>query len=177
MRCGVNARLEVWRQTLESKGFKLSRITTEYLECKFSVGAHEAEVHVKLDTQVIPQRDRFKYLGSVIQGNGEIDEDVAHRIGVEWMKWRLVSGVLCDKNVPPRCKGKFYKAVVRPSMLYGAECWPVKKSHVQKLKVAEMRMLRWMCGHTRRDKIRNEYIRDKLGVAPIEDKLRESRLR
>ncbi|KAF3663887.1 30S ribosomal protein S6 alpha, chloroplastic [Capsicum annuum] len=35
------------------------------------------------------------------------------------------------------------------------ECWPVKNSHIQKTKVAEMRMLRWMCGFTRRDKIRN----------------------
>ncbi|XP_009613960.2 secreted RxLR effector protein 78-like [Nicotiana tomentosiformis] len=34
--CGVNERLEVWRQTLESKGFKLSRIKIEYLECKFN---------------------------------------------------------------------------------------------------------------------------------------------
>ncbi|PHT92213.1 30S ribosomal protein S6 alpha, chloroplastic [Capsicum annuum] len=35
------------------------------------------------------------------------------------------------------------------------ERWPVKNSHIQKTKVAEMRMLRWMCGFTRRDKIRN----------------------
>ncbi|XP_070051793.1 uncharacterized protein [Nicotiana tomentosiformis] len=109
--------------------------------------------------------------------NGEINEDVAHRIGAGWLKWRLASGVLCDWNVPPKLKGKFYKAVVRPAMLYEAECWPVKKSHAQKMKVAEMRMLRWMCGHTRKDKIRNEYIRDKVGVAPVEEKLRESRLR
>ncbi|KAG5608215.1 hypothetical protein H5410_019496 [Solanum commersonii] len=34
-RNGVNAKLEVWRRTLESKGFRLSRIKTEYLECKF----------------------------------------------------------------------------------------------------------------------------------------------
>ena len=38
-------------------------------------------------------------------------------------------------------------------------------------------MLRCMCGHTRLDKIRNEVIRDKIGVASIGDKLRESRLR
>ncbi|XP_019230933.1 PREDICTED: uncharacterized protein LOC109211809 [Nicotiana attenuata] len=32
-RGGVNERLEVWKQTLESKGFKLNRTKTEYLEC------------------------------------------------------------------------------------------------------------------------------------------------
>ena len=43
--------------------------------------------------------------------------------------------------------------------------------------VAEMRMLRWMCGVTLRDRFRNEAIREKVGVASIQAKLRESRLR
>ncbi|XP_019256326.1 PREDICTED: uncharacterized protein LOC109234715 [Nicotiana attenuata] len=123
---GVSTRLEVWRQALESKGFKLNQSKTEYLECKFSNGMHEAKVEVKTNTQVIPKRDSFKNLGSIIQGNKEIDEDVTHRIGAGWMRWRLDSGVLCDKNMPPRLKGKFYKVVGRLTMLYGAECWPVK---------------------------------------------------
>ncbi|XP_070043178.1 uncharacterized protein [Nicotiana tomentosiformis] len=93
------------------------------------------------------------------------------------MKWRLASGVLCDKNVPLRLKGKFYKVIVRPTMLYGAECKPVKNSHTQKLKVDEMRMLKWMYGHTRLDKIKNEVIRKKMGVSSVEDKMREARLR
>ena len=38
-------------------------------------------------------------------------------------------------------------------------------------------MLRWMCDHTRRDRVRNEDIRDKVGVAPIEEKLIQHRLR
>ena len=62
-------------------------------------------------------------------------------------------------------------------MLYGAECWPVKNSHIQKLKVAEMRMLRWMCGLTRRNRVKNDVIQEKVGVASVEDKLREARLR
>ncbi|KAF3616363.1 putative protein phosphatase 2C 47-like [Capsicum annuum] len=67
-------------ETLESKEFRLSRTKTEYLECKFSDLSHEADVVVKLDSQVVQNRESFKYLGSMIQGNGEIDEDVTHRI-------------------------------------------------------------------------------------------------
>lgn len=112
-----------WRQTLESKSFKLSRTKTEYMECKFSNGTQEGNMEVRLDTQVIPKRGSFKYLGFIIQGNGEIDEDVTNSIGARWMKRRLAFGVLCDKNVSLRLKGKFYNVVVRPTMLYGAECW------------------------------------------------------
>ena len=52
-----------------------------------------------------------------------------------------------------------------------------KKQHTQKISVAEMRMLRWMYGKTRMDKVRNEDIRSLVEVAPIEDKMRENRLR
>jgi len=34
-----------------------------------------------------------------------------------------------------------------------------------------------MCGNMRRDKVRNENIRTKIDVAPIEKKMRENRLR
>jgi len=67
--------------------------------------------------------------------------------------------------------------VVRPFLLYEAECCPIKRLHIQRMKVAEMRMIRWIYGHTRLDKIRNEVIRSKIGVASIEDKIREARLR
>jgi hypothetical protein len=40
-----------------------------------------------------------------------------------------------------------------------------------------MRMLRWCCGHTRRDRVRNDDIRDMVGVASIEKKLIQHRLR
>jgi len=45
------------------------------------------------------------------------------------------------------------------------------------MSVAEMCMLHWMCGNTHRDKVRNENIRTKIGVASIEEKMRENRLR
>ena len=42
------------------------------------------------------------------------------------------------------------------AMTYGAECWPIKKKHMHKIDVAEMRIMRWMCGKSRKDKIKNK---------------------
>ena len=62
-------------------------------------------------------------------------------------------------------------------MLYRTECWPTKIRHVQQLNLAEMHILRWIYGHTRMDRVRNDDMRDHLGVAPIEKKLVQHRLR
>ena len=42
--------------------------------------------------------------------------------------------------------------------------------------VVEMCMLYWMCGNTKRDKVRNEDILIKIGVTPIKEKMRKNRL-
>ncbi|XP_060177825.1 uncharacterized protein LOC132607761 [Lycium barbarum] len=102
---GVKDKMDVWRTTLESTGFRLSRTKTEYMECKFSDVTQETDVEVKIEAQTIPKRGSFNYLGSIIQGDGEIDNDAAHRISAGWMKWRRPSGVLCNKKVSPRRKG------------------------------------------------------------------------
>jgi hypothetical protein len=62
-------------------------------------------------------------------------------------------------------------------MLYGVECWPTKRRHIQQLSVAEMWMLRWIYGHTRRDRVRNDDIHKRLGVTPVEEKLVQHHLR
>ena len=38
---GVNRKLELWQQTLESKGFRLSRTKTEYMRCDFGKAVRE----------------------------------------------------------------------------------------------------------------------------------------
>ena len=62
-------------------------------------------------------------------------------------------------------------------MLYGAEAWASKARQEARLDVTEMRMLRWQCGVTLKDRVRNEYIRGSLKIAPISTKVKETRLR
>ena len=58
-------------------------------------------------------------------------------------------------------------------MMYGAETWAVKKAQEQKLDVVEMRMLRWMSGVTKLDRIRNERIRGTPKVGTISKECRK----
>ncbi len=63
-------------------------------------------------------------------------------------------------------------------MMYCAEtCRAVEKAQEKKLDVAEMRMLRWMSGVTKLDRIRNERIRGTTTVGEISKKVQENGLK
>ena len=64
---------------------------------------------------------------------------------------------------------KFYKAVARPSLLYGSETWVTTQRDMTRLEAAEMRFLRSVTGYTRLDKIRSEDIRQELEISGIQD--------
>ncbi|KAG5609261.1 hypothetical protein H5410_020542 [Solanum commersonii] len=69
---GINAKLEVWSQTRESNGFRLSRTKTKYVECKFSDVTPKAGMEVRLHAQTIQKKRSFKYLGSIIPETGRL---------------------------------------------------------------------------------------------------------
>ncbi|KAK9071956.1 hypothetical protein SSX86_008387 [Deinandra increscens subsp. villosa] len=169
----LKSRLLEWHAALERKGFRISRSKTEYLHCNFSGITSGEDIDFTIGEVLVMQTTKFKYLGSFVQSDGDIDFDATHRVQAGWCKWRAASGVLCDKRFPESLKWKFYGVVIQPTLLYGTECWAIKKAQARKLETAEMRMLRWMCGQTRLDRIRNEVIRGKLGVAHISLKIRE----
>ena len=62
-------------------------------------------------------------------------------------------------------------------MVYGIDTVAVTKKQVEEMKVAEIKMLRFAMGMTRKDKIRNEYIRGTVKVELLGMKMRENRLR
>ncbi|XP_074373850.1 uncharacterized protein LOC141714217 [Apium graveolens] len=172
-RVAVNVTLERWMYILESNGLRVNR-SKEYLWCNFSNQPNDVGVDVLMADQVLLPKDNFRYLGSVLHKEGGIDADVTHRIKSGWLKWRAATGVLCDRRVPSRVN---YRVAIRPALLYGSECWALKKAQECRLEVAEMRMLRWICGHTILDRFSNGFFMNTLRVAPIAEKVREGQLR
>nr|GEZ40761.1 hypothetical protein [Tanacetum cinerariifolium] len=128
---GLNNKIERWREALEDNGLRVSREKTKYLRCDFLryEVAHQ-EVDIRIGDRILQPNKSFRYLGSVIHRPGRINEDVAHRIGVGWMKWRAASGVPCDRRIPLKLKRKFYRFAIRPAMLY----WPITKAQANRVR-------------------------------------------
>ncbi|VDO98026.1 unnamed protein product [Heligmosomoides polygyrus] len=161
-----------WCDRLALFGLKLNVKKTEYLTT--DVNEHGS---IKINGTELSRVTSFKYLGSTVRFDGSLKLEVNARVSAAWSKWRSLTGVLCDKTIPEYLKSKVYRAVVRPVATYGAECWPVTKEIESRLSVMETKMLRWTAGVTRLDRVRNETMRQRFGVASIADKLREARLR
>ena len=74
------------------------RISRNKAECKFGKKRTNSNLEVKIGDDTIPQVTRFKYVGSIIHNDGEIEGDVKHRIQAGWSKWMSASSIICDKK-------------------------------------------------------------------------------
>ena len=152
---------------------KVSSSKTKYM-CINEGNDHET---VKMEDTKVPKVKEFKYLESTVQESGSCEREVKKRVQAGWNGWKKVSGVICDRRLSARVKGKVYSSVMRLAMVYGVEMVAVTKTQVQEMEVIEMKILRFAMGVTRKDKIRNEYIRGTVMVERLGMKMREGRLR
>ena len=107
---------------MKDRGLKINRKKTVYL--RFNVQRRwnlDGNSDINLQGQNLERVNTFKYLGATLADNVDLDAEMTHIIQTGWQNWKRVSGILCDRRISLRVKGKVYKTVVRPAMMYGAE--------------------------------------------------------
>ncbi|KAK6749799.1 hypothetical protein RB195_002043 [Necator americanus] len=150
----LQKQVQSWKDQLRQHGLRLNTSKTEYMEC----GPRIEDGSIRVDGTELNKVNCFKYLGSKVTSTGDIDQEGRARVNTAWMKWKMTTGVLCDKKVPVRLKSKIYRTVVRPVALYGCECWPTTKALERVLHAMEMRMLRWTIGVTLKENPTTLYV-------------------
>lgn len=69
----------------------------------------------------------LKYLESTVKSSGDIGSEVkknCRRVGVDGEKCQDTK---CDKRMPKKLKGKVFKTVILPAMIYGLEAVELTK--------------------------------------------------
>ena len=129
-----------------------------------SRGGGRARLDVRLNGEVLEEVESFKYLGSVISKGGGVSEDVSQRVNAGAAAYGAMKSIWREKEVGMRVKKGLYESIIVPTVMYGGESWGLRKKEERRLNVMEMNCLRNMCGVSRRDRVRNEEVRRRVGV-------------
>ena len=142
------------------------------------IGKQHKELKVTLDGRILEQVTKFVYLGGLITEDGKCTEDIKRRIGLACAVFGTLGKMWRTKSISIKTKMKLYGTLVVPVLLYGSECWCLRREDERRLLVAEMGWLRRIKGRSRRERIRNEKTREELGAEEtIVEKIRKRRLR
>ena len=109
--------LEEWNGLFTRQGLKINVEKTEVLH----MGHQREELDIELEGKKLTQGDRFVYLGGALCGDGKTEREVRRRVQAGANAWRAVEGVMADRRISKRLKGKVMSTCVTPACLYGTE--------------------------------------------------------
>ncbi|BHF76404.1 hypothetical protein SprV_0501950200 [Sparganum proliferum] len=122
--------------------------------------------------------ENFPYLGSTLYHNTKIDDEVANRISKASQAFgRLQSTVWNRHGLQLRTKLKMYKAVILPTLLYGAETWTVYARQARRLNHFHLSCLRRILRLNWQDRIPDTEVLERTGILSIYTMLRQMQLR
>ena len=78
--------------------------------------------------------------------------------------WKQVEGVMSDRHISKKLKGRVLGACVTPAMLYGLETLPVSEKHQHRLQVCENNWVRRIAEVKIMDRMRMDEQREEVGI-------------
>ena len=163
--------------------------------CEETIQEDDLAEDLMVDAETYECVKSFCYLGDTLDGDGGADlarirntylltyplhPNVGHKATESEMGgWNLreLLPFLTSRAPPLEMKDQVYASCVRSSMTFGSETRPLLVDVGLKFERAEVQMIRWMCGISMNDSMRNKELRRLVGVESITTVIRSGRLR
>lgn len=145
---------------------------TEYM----CIGGAQQDL-VIADGTLIKNCQKYKYLGVEISQEGTLDSAIRERNAAGRRAIGMLNSIIWDRNIRKENKVKIYNSIVKSTITYSAEVWPLKDRTEKMLRATEMDYWRRAAGRSRRERVTNERIREVMGVThTIVDDIRRRQL-
>nr|VZI07590.1 unnamed protein product [Spirometra erinaceieuropaei] len=143
-----------------------------------SATAPNAPPQINVNGTLLQVVENFPYLGSTLSRTTKIDDEVANRISkASQVFGRLQSTVWNRHGLQLSTKLKMYKAVILPTLLYGAETWTVYTRQARRLNHFHLSCLRRILRLNWQDRIPDTDVLERTGMLSIYSMLRQMQLR
>ena len=121
--------------------------------------------------------ESFTYLGSTIDKEGGVQEDVKRRIQKARQAFIGLRKIWASRSIQEKTKLKIFNSNVKSVLLYGAETWKANKEITMKLQTFCNGCLRRICGIHWPDTISNTRLLERTGQQPMERELKNRKWR
>nr|VZI33690.1 unnamed protein product [Spirometra erinaceieuropaei] len=143
-----------------------------------SATAPNASPQISVNGTLLQVVEILPYLGSTLSRTTKIDNEVANRISKASQAFgRLQSIVLNRHGLQLSTKLKMYKAVILPTLQYGAETWTVYTRQARRLNHFHLSCLRRILRLNWQDRIPDTDVLERTGMLSIYSMLRQMQLR
>ena len=137
----------------------------------------ENTTNISIDNHLLNQVKDFTYLGSIFSANGRITNEIQHRCNKANQMIGQMAPILRCKHVTMNTKRAMFNTIFLPTLCYQCQTWTLTTNDRRKLVTTEMKCLRRMLGVTRRDRLRNEDIRKKVGTTSVLDFIKKQQIK
>ena len=122
---------------------------------------------VTVEGDTLEEVTDFKYLGSIISADSNIEKEVSARLGMAAQAFKKLNNVWKSSTLSTRTKLNIYRSNVRSTLLYAAETWRMNKKLESRLRGFEGRCLRRILKVRWEDKVTNEEVWARTGITNI----------
>ena len=153
-------------------GLKINRGKSKILRVK-SKGTEPITVR----GEPLEDVNSFCYLGSIVNKEGGVDEDVRTRIQKARQAFVGLKYVWASKQISERTKIRLFNSNVKAVLMYGSETWRTTKATLKKLQAFANRCLRRIVGVHWPNTISNSNLYERTGQQTVEQQLKKRRWR
>jgi len=104
------------------------------------------------------------YLGTKIDQLGNNTTEMKHRISQIRKAINALNSIWWHKNITQNRKLYIYQTIIQSILVYGAEVWQIHTRETNKILSTEMDVLRRSARKSRMERIKNEQIKEIMGV-------------
>jgi hypothetical protein len=104
----------------------------------------------------LEQVQPYKYLGSTVNSDNSIEEEIQYRITLGNKEYYANQFLFKCRLVSKKSKMKLYSSIIRPTVTYGCEMWVLKETIKNKLIVFEGKVLRKIFGPKKKEMVHGE---------------------
>ncbi|KAJ8952322.1 hypothetical protein NQ318_017216 [Aromia moschata] len=102
--------------------------------------------------------------GLNITNNGTLDDAIKEKNIQGRKAIRSLNNILWDQKISKENKHRIYNTIVKSIVTYGSEVWQLREKSIKSLEATEMDYWRRAAGRSRLERIKNERIREVMGI-------------